>query len=163
MTKKSVNKKDIDIKKIVFEIIAIPLCLMYLYYVLLGNHPKMNIAVLYVVTLITCGEFFFKYVQEVYIYESKNNLLKVLVIILCILLILALVTYIFIRTEFVRISLLILLLFMSGYLLYFAVKNIISIIKDKNNFAKYVIPAYLSLASFVMMVMGSIIFLIKGV
>jgi uncharacterized membrane protein len=52
---------------------------------------------------------------------------------------------------------------MSGYLLYFAVKNIISIIKDKNNFAKYVIPAYLSLASFVMIVMGSIIFLIKGV
>lgn len=161
MTKKSVNKKDVDIKKIIFEIVAIPLCIMYLYYVLLWNEPKISIAVLYIITLITCGEFVAKYFNEVYIYESKSNLLKILIIILSIVLIILLVIYIFIRTSIVKIILLVSLLLMCFYLLYFAISNIKNIIKDTKNYSKYVIASYLSLFSFSMMIMGTIISFIK--
>ena len=161
MTKKSNDKKDVSVKKMIFEIVAISLCIIYLYYSLLWNQPKVSIAILYIVTLITCGELLAKYISEVYIYESKNNIIKILVIILSILLIILLVTYIFIRTKIIKIALLVSLLIMSCYLLYLAIKNIINIRKDKKNYSKYVIASYLSLLSFSMIIMGTIISLIK--
>lgn len=161
MTKKSNDKKDVSVKKMIFEIVAISLCIIYLYYSLLWNQPKVSIAILYIVTLITCGELLAKYISEVYIYESKNNIIKILVIILSILLIILLVTYIFIRTKIIKIALLVSLLIMSCYLLYLAIKNIINISKDKKNYSKYVIASYLSLLSFSMIIMGTIISLIK--
>ena len=45
----------IDTKKIVIEIILIPLCILYLYYMLLYNHPKISAILLYIMITITCA------------------------------------------------------------------------------------------------------------
>lgn len=65
-------------KKIVAEIILIPFCFLYLFYVILGNHPKISFIFCSCLVIITCLEFAIKYFKEVYIYENKYNVLKVI-------------------------------------------------------------------------------------
>ena len=64
-------------KKIIFEIVLIPLCILYLYYELLHNHPTISLVFLTITIIITNIENLVKYINEVYIYESKKNILKV--------------------------------------------------------------------------------------
>ena len=78
------NKKKVssaNIKKIVVEIIIIPLCVLYLYYTLLFNSTSINKFILHTVVFITCMQFAIRYIREVYIYESKNNPFKIIFII----------------------------------------------------------------------------------
>lgn len=148
-------------KKIVLETILIPFCILYLYYVLLWNHPKISLVVFSIVIFFTCIENLVKYIPEVYIYESKKNVLKILLIIIDILLIIFLFLFLFLKNSIIKIIFFSLLLILSLYLIYFVCFNIKRIINSKGSILKNTIAAYLSLSSFLIIVMGSIIYFVK--
>lgn len=153
------NKEDIDIKKIVFEIIIIPLSIMYLYYNLLYNHPKISIVFLYLVSTITCIEFIIKYIHEVYVYENKYNFLKVIYIIISFLIIIFILLNIFLKYNIIKKIFIVLLIIMLCHLLLFAIINIKRIIKSKGTLYKNTFAAFFSLIFFAVISMGIIIFL----
>ena len=71
-------KEQKNIKKIVIEMILIPLCTLYLCYEVLNNHPKTSFIILIIFTIITSLELAIKYLKQVYIYENKYNPLRVI-------------------------------------------------------------------------------------
>lgn len=153
------NNEKIDTKKIIFEIIIIPLAIMYLYYTLLYNHTKINMVFLYTVTLITCIEFIVKYIHEVYVYKNKYNFFKILYIIVSFLLIISIFLNIFLKQEIVKNTFVLLLIVMLFHLLFFAIININRIVKNKGTLYKNTFASFFSLISFVVVLMGIIIFL----
>lgn len=153
------NKAKTDTKKIVLEIVLIPLCIMYLYYILLNNHPKINIVILHLFTFIASGVFIKKYIQEVYVYNSKYNFLKVLYTIICLVTIAFIFLNIFLKIKWIQIVYIALLIATLIHLLFVAIKGIIGITNGKGSLYKNAFSAYFSLVSFVVILMGIIILL----
>ena len=151
------NEIKTDNKKIVFEIIVIPICILYLYYMAFNSHPKISLAVSAVTTIITCIELIVLYIHEVYIYESKYNIFKILVTILSFLLIIFTIVNLFVKVSIIKIIYLALLVIFLIHLLYFVIKNIIRIINMKGTLYKNVFAAFFGLISFMIIMMGTIL------
>ncbi len=153
------NNENINVKKIIFEIILIPLAIMYLYYTLLYNHPKISIVFLYIVTIITCVEFIIKYIHEVYVYKNKYNFLKIIYIIISFLLIVFMVLNTILKYKIIKDMFVLLLIIMLLHLLVFSTININRIINNKGTLYKNTFSSFFSLISFVVVLMGIIIYL----
>ena len=146
-------------KKIVMEIILIPLCTLYLYYTLLYNHPKISIVFLYITTLIASIELIVKYVKELYVYENKYNFLRLIFVIFSFLLIITMILNIFLKYKIIKQILIIFLTILLIYLLLFAIKNVTNIIKDKGRLLTNSAASFFSFIAFYIILMGLIIYL----
>ena len=154
------NKEDsINMKKVIIETILIPLCVTYLYYMALHKYPKINIAIVYGVAVIASLEVAIKYIHEVYVYESKNNYLKIIMSIISVLLIIAVFLNIFLKYKVIFYVLLGLLTIMLCYLLYDSVKNIKKMIKKEGTLYKNTFSAFFSLIKFGIILTGIIMYL----
>lgn len=145
MKKDIVKNKKTNNKKIILEIVLIPLCVFYLIYTLLQNHPKISFIICSILVVITCIVFTVKYLKEVYIYKYKYNWFKVLISIFSIILIIVTLINLFYKLE-------ILFVIMTGlllcFLLAFSTQKIIFILKKEKNLSQNIIHSFLSLVSF---------------
>ena len=123
------------------------------------NHSKLNIACVYIVTLITCSEIAIKNIHEVYIYESKNNYLKIIFSIISILLIITVFLSIFLKHKAVLCSFIVLLIIMLGYLLYDSVKSIKKMVNQEGTLYKNTFSAFFSLIKLGIVLIGIIMYL----
>ena len=151
------SKKEVkpNNKKIVFETILVPLCIFYLYYMAFHNHTKASYIISSIVTIMTCIEFLVLYIKEVYVFESKSNVFKVLIIILNFILIGLIITSFF--TKKVKLILLIVTIIFLIFMLYFIIKNIIRILKGKGALYKNTFATFFGLISFVIILCNIII------
>lgn len=148
-----------DNKKIVLEIILIPLCILYLYYVLLYNHPKISNILLYLTITITCVSFIVKYIKEVYVYENKYNILKIIFTIISILLIIVMLLNYYLKYKVVNYLFIILVILLLIYLLIYSIINIKGIIRSKDNLLEKTINSFFPSISFYIILIGLIIYL----
>ena len=153
------NKEEINMKKVVVETILIPLCVVYLYYMAMHNHPKVNMIFLYGITLIACFEMIIKYAHEVYVYENKYNYLKVICIIISVLLIISVFLNIFLKYKAILYTFISLLIILLIYLLLYSAKNIKKMIKQEGVLYKNTFSAFFSLIEFGIILIGIIIYL----
>ena len=151
------SKKEVkpNNKKIVFETILVPLCIFYLYYMAFHNRTKASYIISSIVTIMTCIEFLVLYIKEVYVFESKSNVFKVLIIILNFILIGLIIASFF--TKKVEFILLIVTIIFLIFMLYFIIKNIIRILKGKGVLYKNTFAAFFELISFVIILCNIII------
>ena len=152
------KKKEYDLK-LIGELIIVPLCVMSLYHMVLSSHPKANLIVFSLVTFFTCIEFIAKYVKDVYVYEHKYNVLKIIFIIFNSLLLIETILNIMLKYKFIKIIFIIFEIILLLYLLYFAIRNILNLNK-KEKFTKSAIAAFFSLLSFCIILIGIIIYLL---
>ena len=143
--------------KIIFEIILIPLCFLYLFYTLFINHPKVSFVICLCITIITSIEFAIKYIKEVYIYENKYNPLKVIFGIFNILLIIIAGLNIIYNIKVILILFYVMISILLLYLLYFFIRNLIDVVKGKGVLYKKAFASLLSLTSFVTILITLII------
>ena len=143
--------------KIVFEIILIPLCFLYLFYTLFINHPKVSFVICLCITIITSIEFAIKYLKEVYIYENKYNPLKVIFGIFNILLIIIAGLNIIYNIKVILILFYVMISILLLYLLYFFIRNLIDVVKGKGVLYKKAFASLLIFTSFVTILITLII------
>lgn len=144
-------------QKIIIEIILIPLCFLYLSYTLLNNHPKASLITCSILVIITSILFAIKYFREVYIYKHKYNFFKILYAIFSTILIINTILNLLIKNEYLFIIFLIQTIILLGYLLFFSTKKLLNIKKDKGYISKNAFPAFLSLVSFAIILVGLLI------
>ena len=149
--------KSNNIKKIVFEIILIPLCMLYLLYTLLGNNPKISLMVCIIIIIITSLELSIKYSKEVYEFKNKYNILKTIFSIFNIMLIIVTGLTFLYKYMFLKIAFIIMTIILLIFLLIYSVKNIISILKEKGTLYKKALASFLGLMSFVSILITLII------
>ena len=154
----SKNKSKLDIKMVI-EMLIVPLALMYLYHMALHDHPKVNLVFFSLVTFFTCIEIIAKYIREVYIYESKNNFLKILFVIFSFILLIVTVLNIFLKYPIIKTLFIIFEIILLVYLITYAITRLINMYKEKGVFTKNAIACFFSLISFVLILMGMIIYL----
>ncbi len=150
--------KEINMKKVVTETILIPLCVIYLYYMAVHNHPKLNIAFVYIITLITCLEIAIKNIHEVYVYESKNNYLKIILAVISVLLIIGVFINIFFHNKVILYIFMGLLIIMLSYLMFNAVINIKKMINKEGTLYKNTFSAFFSLIKLGIILIGIVIY-----
>ena len=155
----SMKNKESNNLRIVLEIVLIPICVLYLYYTLLYNHPKISIVLLYITTLVTCIEFIVKYIKELYTYKNKYNPLRLIFVIFLFLLLITLVINIFLKVKIVKLIITISLIILLVYLLVFATSNIIKIIKNKGRLLNTASGSFFSFIAFYIILMALIIYL----
>lgn len=147
--KKNKKEKNVkDIKKIILEIILIPACFAYLFYTLLENHPKASLIICIFITIITSGILIYKYFKEVYIYESKKNIYKIIFIIFNGILIIINLLYLIYNTKLLFLTLIIGIFILLLHLLSSSIKDLIDIKKEKGILYKKSFSSFLSLISF---------------
>ena len=146
-------------KKILAEIITVPLCISYLLSMILNNNPKLNIILLVITLVITSLEFIIKNLKEVYIYESKDNLKKVTFAIFNILLLLVMFLKLIYKINALNILFTAGIIILLIYLIYLGITSIIKIAKDKKPLYKYIIRAFFSLTSFALILETFIIYI----
>ena len=145
--KKELQKKEKQSnKKIIVEIVLIPLCIFYLIYILFQNNPKTSLIICSIASVITCSLLMIKYLKEVYIYQYKYNWLKILFCVFSIILIIVTIVNLLYNIKILFVAMVIVLL---CFLLWFAIRNVILISKNKKNNSQNIIYAFLSLVSFV--------------
>lgn len=149
--------KNNNIKKIVFEIILIPLCMLYLLYTLLENNPKISLMVCMIIIIITSLELSIKYSKEVYEFKNKYNILKTIFSIFNIMLIIVTGLTFLYKYMFLKIAFIIMTIILLIFLLIYSVKNIISILKEKGTLYKKALASFLGLMSFVSILITLII------
>lgn len=150
-------KEQKNIKKIVIEMILIPLCTLYLCYTILNNHPKTSFIILIIFTIITSLELAIKYLKQVYIYENKYNPLRVIFGIFNIVLIIISGLTLIYKTKLLTIIFLIMIIILLGFLLITSIINIKDIIKQKGTLYKKAFSAFLKLNAFVIILMSLIL------
>ncbi len=139
-------------KKILLEIIVIPLCISYLIFRLLGNYNMACYVICNIFCILSALVFGIKYIREVYIYENKYNILKILFSIYSVLLIVILVINMFLNINIIDILYIIII---SGFLLYllsYSIFYIIKIIKNKGKLYQNIINSFLSFCSFAIII-----------
>lgn len=159
MAKKKQKTNEVDRKKLLFEIIAVPLCIFYLYYTYISSNKELNTILLYIVIIITSIEFNAKYIKELYIYENKYNFLRIIYTVFSLILLVSIALNIFVKTKLTRIIFVVLAIVLITYLLIYAIFNIKKLLKKEGEFSKTVLASFLSLASFFTSLAGLIIYL----
>ncbi len=155
--KKEVNK--INNKKIIFEIILIPCCFLYLLNTILHNHPKISFIICSCLIIITSLEFTIKYFKEVYIYEHKYNYLKIIFGIFNILFIGVTGLNLIYNLKILNILFIIFTIILLLFLLGFVIKKLVNIWNNKGFLYKNSFGAFLALIAFVTILITLIIML----
>ena len=140
--------KKISNKKIIIETLIIPLCVLYLCFNLLHNHPKLCLIICSITILTTSLSLTIKYFREVYIFEHKYNYLKVIFGIFNTILLTATGLNIILNNNILNIIFIVLTSILLGFLITYATYNIINISKNKKPLYKSAYPAFFSLISF---------------
>ena len=143
--------------KMLLEIIVIPLCVMYLYNMIFHSHSKANLIVFSLISIITGIELLIKYIHEVYVYESKRNIFKVIMIIFGFSLIITIVLNLFLKYQIINILFIVFEILLLIYLLYFTISNLVKMKKNKGAFHKNAIASFFSFLSFSIILIGLII------
>lgn len=138
-----------NMKKIVSWLILIPLCMLYLLYTLLNGHSKISFVVLVIFTFITCLELAIKYFKEVYIFQNKYNVLKVLFGIFNICLMIVCFLNIVYSFRIISILFLVMSIILLCFLIGYSIFNIICMFKNKGVFYKRAFASFISLNDFV--------------
>ncbi len=145
-----------NMKRIVAWLILIPLCMLYLLYTLLNGHSKMSFVVLVIFIFITCLELVIKYFKEVYIFENKYNVLKVLFGIFNICLMIVCFLNIVYSFKIISILFLAMSIFLLCFLMGYAIFNIIYMFKNKGVFYRRAFSSFISLNDFVIILIALI-------
>lgn len=140
-------------KKMVLEIILIPLCLAYIIFIVLENHSTVSNVIGLITLYITALEFSIKYFKEVYIYENKYNYLKIIFGIFNIVLLLITTLNLIYKNNIINIIYLVSTIILLIYLLVFGSFKLKNVIKDKKPLAKHVLNSFLSYIAFVIILM----------
>ena len=145
-------------KKVLGEIIIIPLCISYLILMFLKNSLASGIiGVIFI--FFTAVWFSPKYLNEVYIYKSKTNPLKILVAVSDILLFIFGILMLIFKTKVLKIIFLILLVICLLHLLYYFIKNIKEVTKKEKDFGVDILYSFFSLLLFTIILSTFIIYL----
>ncbi len=139
------KEKNINNNKIILEIIIIPLCISYLFYILLGNFNNTLLISIIILSIINL-ELLIKNIKEVSIYKDKNNKYKVLFIIYNIISL-----FISFMTVYKEINKIYFIITLSISIIYFLINGILTLIKiskTKDKLYKLTKKALLSLFSF---------------
>lgn len=132
-------------KKIILEIIIIPLFISYLFYQLLDTMN--DIKILCIIILCLCNlELFIKYIKEVKIYKDKKNIYKVMFIVFNFISL-----FISFLTIYKNINILYFIICLSITMVYFlisGIQNIIKISKIDNKLYSYTKKSLISLLMF---------------
>lgn len=145
-------------KKILAEIIVIPLCVLYLIFTLLKSSLAAGIIGL-VFVLFTAIWFSPKYIDEVYVYKNKKNLLKLLVAISDILLFVFGILMLIFKLKVYKVIFLIFLVICLLHLVYFFIKNIKEVIKKEKEIGINILYSFFSLLLFVIILSTFVIYL----
>lgn len=139
-------KKNTSIKTVA-EVYLIPICFIYLLYMLLNGSKKASLIICSIIILFTSLEFLIKYLKEVYIYKNKYNFLKLSFGIFNILFILLTALNLFYKTYAIKILFIIGTIILLLFLLIFSINNIRKYIKNTNK-TMFVVKSFLSFLSF---------------
>lgn len=152
--KKEVKRNN---SKIIFEIILVPLCFLYLFYTIFESHPKASFIFCLIITMITSLEFAIKYLKEVYIYENKYNPLKIIFGIFNIILIIVAGLNFVYNINFILILFYIMTSILLIFILWFVSRKLIFISKNKGVLYKNAFSALFSLTAFMTILITFII------
>ena len=145
-------------KKMVAEVIVIPLCIVWLLFVLLKS--SVAALIIFILFSIVAAVWFSpKYFSEVYTYENKNNFWKLSIAIVDILLVIVAIVNLFLKLKALKIALIVLAILSFIHLVYFFVNNLKIIIKSKKDYGINVLYAFGSFLIFAIMVSTIIIYL----
>lgn len=139
------KEKNINNNKIIIEIIIIPLCISYLFYLLLGNFNNTLLISIIILSIMNL-ELLIKNIKEVSIYKDKNNKYKILFIIYNIISL-----FISFMTIYKEINKIYFIITLSISIIYFLINGILTLIKiskTKDKLYKLTKKALLSLFSF---------------
>ena len=131
-------------KKMVLEIILIPLCLAYIIFIVLENHSTVSNVIGLITLYITALEFSIKYFKEVYIYENKYNYLKIIFGIFNIVLLLITTLNLIYKNNILNIIFMIGIIILLIYLLVFGTIKLKKVLKDEKPLSKNVLSSFLS-------------------
>lgn len=145
-------------KKILIEIVLIPLCVLYLIFTLLKNHELLSEILCYITVFITSLEFIIKNFKEVYIYHHKYNYLKIIFAIFNIILLFFMCLTIFYNNLIINNIFIFLVSILLINLLIYTIINIIKISKNDKKISIYIIRSFLSFLSFCLILPSLIIF-----
>lgn len=131
-------------KKMVLEIILIPLCLAYILYIVLQNYQTTSHVIGLIILFITSLEFIIKYFKEVYIYTHKYNYLKIIFDIFNIVLLLITTLNLIYNNNILNIIFMIGTIILLIYLLVFGTIKLKKVLKDEKPLSKNVLSSFLS-------------------
>lgn len=131
-------------KKMVLEIILIPLCLAYILYIVLQNYQTTSHVIGLIILFITSLEFIIKYFKEVYIYIHKYNYLKIIFSIFNIVLLLITTLNLIYNNNILNIIFMIGTIILLIYLLVFGTIKLKKVLKDEKPLSKNVLSSFLS-------------------
>lgn len=131
-------------KKMVLEIILIPLCLAYILYMVLQNYQTTSHVIGLIILFITSLEFIIKYFKEVYIYTHKYNYLKIIFGIFNIVLLLITTLNLIYNNNILNIIFMIGTIILLIYLLVFGTIKLKKVLKDEKPLSKNVLSSFLS-------------------
>ena len=131
-------------KKMVLEIILIPLCLAYILYIVLQNYQTTSHVIGLIILFITSLEFIIKYFKEVYIYTHKYNYLKIIFGIFNIVLLLITTLNLIYNNNILNIIFIIGTIILLIYLLVFGTIKLKKVLKDEKPLSKNVLSSFLS-------------------
>lgn len=131
-------------KKMVLEIILIPLCLAYILYMVLQNYQTTSHVIGLIILFITSLEFIIKYFKEVYIYTYKYNYLKIIFGIFNIVLLLITTLNLIYNNNILNIIFMIGTIILLIYLLVFGTIKLKKVLKDEKPLSKNVLSSFLS-------------------
>ncbi len=139
------KEKSVNNNKIILEIIIIPLCISYLFYMLLGNFNNTLLISIIIISIMNL-ELLIKYIKEVNIYKSKYNIYKILFIIFNITSLF--ISFITIYKNINKIYFIISSIISLIYFLVVGIKKLITISKTRDKLYKLTKSALLSLLCF---------------
>ncbi len=151
------KKDNKNIKKIVLEMILIPLCIIYLLYTLLLDNNKISEILCIMFTIITSLVFIIKYIKEVYIYENKYNVFKIIFSIYSIILVIISILTLILNINVLNLVFIIMIIILLIYLCLYIIKHIMDIHKNKGMFYKKIFSIFLSINSFVIILITLIL------
>ena len=145
-------------KKIVAEIILVPVCIVWLLFMVLKSSLAAGI-IFAVFALITAVWFSPKYFNDVYVYKSKGNIFKLIVAIVDILLFIVSILTLILKLKVLKIVLVVLAVISFIHLVYFFVKNLKEIMNKKKDFNINILYSFFSFLLFLILAFTLIIYL----
>ncbi len=145
-------------KKLALELIIVPICFAYLLLNYLNN--KILALVLFTIVSIILSVWFVpKYIDEIYVYKSRKNPLKLGIIITnIILLVLAILNFIF-KAKIFKILLIIFTVLVSISLLVLFIKNIKELTSKNKDFAINILHGFFCFLFLITLISTLIVYL----
>lgn len=145
-------------KKLAAELVIVPICFAYLLLNYLNN-KLLSLIIFTLVSLILAIWIVPKYIDEIYIYKSNKNILKILLVIInAILLVISILNFIF-KTKIVKILLIVFTTLVSISLLVLFIKNIKELTSKDKDFSINILHGFFYFLFLVTLVSTLIVYL----